>query len=154
MVDRHRRGPGDANPGIGFRSFEEAGVRWAHTIGLLDRGMPELLVSGLDRDTGLAVLRKATQDLIDRSGAVDGDVSDRIADRSVMFRSLPLERAGRFAMEAANRDPAQFHALQVVWPDGDGRFPWAPGCDPEVARAQRVIVDLEPPTAGASPRPF
>lgn len=153
MADR-LSGRSDANSAIGFRSFEDAGARWAHTIGLIDRGMPELLVSGLDRDTGVAVLRKAAQEVLDRSGAVDGEMSDRIADRSVMFRSLPLERAGRYAMEAANRAPSQFHALQVVWPDGEGRFPWAPGCDPEVARAQRVIAELEPPSAGTAPRPF
>lgn len=154
MADRLRREHDNAQRPIGIRSFENEDGRWAHTVGLIDHGMPELMVTGLDRDTGVAVLRKATQDIIDRSGAVDGDVSDRIADRSVMFRALPLERAGRYAMEAANRAPSQFHALQVVWPDGEGHFPWMPGCDPDVARAQAVIADLEPPSAGYAPRPF
>jgi hypothetical protein len=154
MADRLHREDVNSHRSIGFRSFENEGGRWAHTIGLLDHGMPELLVSGLDRETGVAVLRRATQDLIARSGAVDGDVSDRVANRSVIYRSLPVERAGRYAMEAANRDPSQFHALQVVWPDGEGHFPWSPGCDPEVARAQTVIAELAAPSTGHSPRPF
>ena len=134
------------------RSFRERDDNWSHTVGMIDRGLPELLVSGLDQDRGRAILMNAARDVFDRSGVVDGELSNRIADRNVMFRSLPVERAGRYALEAANRDPDQFHALQVVWPDADGLFPWASGCDPEVARSQSIFVELEPPTVSHSPR--
>lgn len=134
------------------RSFRDRDAHWSHTVGMIDRGLPELLVSGLDHDRGRAILLNAARDVFDRSGVVDGDLSDRIADRNVMFRSLPVERAGRYALEAANRDPEQFQALQVVWPDEEGLFPWASGCDPEVARCQSLFVELEPPNDGYAPR--
>lgn len=134
------------------RSFRNRDANWSHTVGMIDRGLPELLVSGLDHDRGRAILMNAARDVFDRSGVVDGELSHRIADRNVMFRSLPVERAGRYALEAANRDPDQFHALQVVWPDEEGLFPWVSGCDPEVARSQSIFVELQPPTDSYSPR--
>lgn len=137
---------------VSVRSFLSGEGLWSHTVGMVDRGLPELLVSGVDRDLGRAILLNAARDVFDRSGVIDGDLSDRVADRSVMFRSLPVERAGRYALEAANRDPAQFQALQVVWPDGEGLFPWVPGCDPEVARSQSIFIELEPPQGSYAPR--
>lgn len=137
---------------VAVRSFKSGEGPWSHTVGMTDRGLPELLVSGVGADLGRAILLNAARDVFDRSGVTDGELSDRIADRSVMFRSLPVERAGRFALEAANRDPAQFQALQVVWPDVEGLFPWVPGCDPDVARSQSLFVELEPPQPAYTPR--
>ncbi|MBX9934014.1 MAG: DUF4262 domain-containing protein [Methylobacterium sp.] len=145
------RSPEKHSPVV-VRSFQNRDELWSHTVGMIDRGLPELLVSGLDQARGRAILMNAAHDVLDRAGVVDGDLSTRIADRNVMFRSLPVERAGLYALEAANRDPQQFHALQVVWPDEEGLFPWSSGCDPEVVRSQSLFVDLEPPSEAYSPR--
>ena len=60
MADRLRREHDNAQRPIGIRSFENEDGRWAHTVGLIDDGMPELMVTGLDRDTGVAVLSADT----------------------------------------------------------------------------------------------
>lgn len=107
---------------------------WAHSIGLWERfGHPELVVFGSD----LSVLGPLLNALGARVRA--GQRLEADTELEGVLQGLPLAvRAvaprwvqtflGNAAWHAGHPD---LPALQVVWPDARGRFPWDPACDPD-----------------------
>lgn len=111
---------------------DERTAGWAHTIGLLERfGHPELLVFGPDLER-IGPLLNAVAARV-RAGA-RLEAGSRLED---VLQGLPLAIRGvaprwiqtflgNAAWHAGRED---LPALQIVWPDPGGRFPWEPGCD-------------------------
>jgi len=96
---------------------------FAYTIGLHDRGLPELLVTGLSPERAARVLN-------DVAGAtVGGRVLDPGAHIAVgagpLLEIVEVEHPDahmNFAMALGGPD---VRALQLVWADDRGRWPWA-----------------------------
>jgi hypothetical protein len=113
---------------------------FAYTVGLSGSrfGHPELLVSGLGRDTAQIVLNdlgervRAGQRL--HAGQRLGDLLEGVDGGAVQVELLRVDDAAdpRAPLTAANRlygHGGPIDALQVVWPDRNHRFPWEPGYD-------------------------
>ena len=113
---------------------------FAYTVGLSGSrfGHPELLVSGLGRDTAQIVLNdlaervRAGQRL--RAGQRFSDLLEGVDGGEVQVELLRVDDAAdpRAPLSAANRlygYGGPIDALQVVWPDRTHRFPWEPGYD-------------------------
>ena len=106
---------------------------FSYTVGLFGFGHPELLIFGLPHDSASSVLNDLCE-RVRRGGPI-------IAGELQTFDNWP-HRLHAFALAdtsevlfAANRfynrppdDPVP--ALQLVWDDRWGRFPWEPGYDP------------------------
>jgi uncharacterized protein DUF4262 len=108
-------------------SWHEPG--WAYTIGLHTHGLPELIVVGgmspADQHCAIDELARRTLDGdVIEPGRVDSDVIDGF---DVTYVEVVDTGTDWFAV--ANRLQSGFRALQVVWPDLDGRFPWEDGYD-------------------------
>jgi Domain of unknown function (DUF4262) len=98
---------------------------YAYTIGLHDRGLPELLVTGMPPPRAARLLNSAAQ------AAVDGRVFTPGAHIAV--GDGPLVEIVEVAQPDAHMNFAvalggpDVRALQLVWCDERGRWPWAAG---------------------------
>lgn len=102
---------------------------------------PELIIFGLD-DEGRKVLRAIVEDI--RSGRSFADPSAYegvLAEGLIATRPVhpsQHERYLGYAMGYCREQGriGELEAVQVFWPDQAGRFPFDPGCDDAVYRAQ------------------
>lgn len=104
---------------------------FSYTVGLTARGWDELLITGLPADVADMFIRNAVAEQELRGSFQSGDRTDVLTEsRSVVFVRVE-DRGG---LTAAERMLGDFEALQIVWPDSNGNFPWDIGCrnPPEV----------------------
>lgn len=113
---------------------------YAHTVGLAHRsGHPELLVSGQPVDLAAAVLDDvAHRVVVEGRRLAPGDV----VEGALAWHPLVVDEVTPSAASQTLRLASWFHrrparALQLVWPDAQGLFPWQPGA--------HDTTDLQPP---------
>jgi hypothetical protein len=113
---------------------ESARRQVAFTIGLHDRGLPELLVTGLaPRQAGWLLNTFAKRALMGRRPAPGDRVSLPAGTRVELVRvEHPNAHLG-MAVKGS-----EVGTVQLVWADDRGRWPWAPGFDDGV-RLQPVL---------------
>jgi hypothetical protein len=123
---------------------DEQGPQYAFSVGLFaNYGHAEIVIFGLRSDTALTVIN----DIRDRAASghkfAAGDVCDDILEgHKVCFCEVPLPAYDCYLGTAIwfyAKSPRPFPCLQMVWPDRYGRFPWDPGCVPEVKADQPLL---------------
>jgi hypothetical protein len=104
-----------------FPTEENPGDRFTYTVGL----DPELIVVGIHADAAHSVLSRAA-DLIK-----DGEKFEPGTEREDVLHEYPValrpvaDHFRRDYMRAAEVLRGEdFQAVQLVWPDKEGRFPW------------------------------
>ena len=113
-----------ARYGYALQYVEHATRPFAYTIGLHARGLPEFLVTGLQPQHAARLLRMSIAHLAEAE--------------PVPGRRYPLPGSARVEIVAVDNPFAHMgfaitlegwgiSALQVVWADRRGRWPWAPG---------------------------
>lgn len=111
--------------------FDPDGERpwWYYTVGLTARGHPEFTLSGPEPRVGQPILNDLAGRVANEGRTYqDGDV---VTDLVVGY-NVALMRVARFKefplsmVEAIYPDRA-VHALQLVLPDREGRYPWDSG---------------------------
>jgi hypothetical protein len=118
---------------------------WTYTVGLVDRGQPELMLFGLYMESAhhginalAAEMQAGRQVANDEPFMLDG-VGVKVVDVPPQWLMLDRDRMGMwFNHYGGPPDPA---VRQLVWPDQDGLFPDDPSCDPRVRRAQPILRD-------------
>ena len=111
--------------GWAVQFVEDDRVPFAYTVGLTGRGLPELLVTGLPPQRAARLLNRVAQT------AVGGDPPTAGAQFTV--RAGPLVEVVEVEHPDAHMDCAvafygsKLRALQLVWADARGRWPWARG---------------------------
>ena len=161
------RNDGDGNDREGvsyvhvFPTRDDEGYCFTYSVGLQARGLPEIVVYGLDARTSQGVLEQAVVAMGPRLGTVatrepvDGVLVGypvALGDAEVTSRGseghyVPLAR------HASGGDSVTVR--QVFFPDAEGRFPWDPDCSPNIAATQDVAnsVGRGPVPTGPSPAP-
>jgi hypothetical protein len=96
---------------------------FGYTVGLHDCGLPELLITGVSAERAGRLLNTVAKDMMGGTVLSPG--------QKIAIRSGPLVEI----VEVANPDAhmkwavafggAEVRALQLVWADGRGRWPWA-----------------------------
>lgn len=121
---------------------DERTAGWAHTIGLLERfDHPELIVFGPDLErigplvNAVAARVRAGTRLEPGTGLGDVLRGLPLAVRRVAERWIQPFLGNAAWHYRSLRVPA----LQIVWPDPDGRFPWDPACDPAWREEQPLL---------------
>jgi hypothetical protein len=135
---------------------DDEGPGFAYTVGLYHSfGHPELIVVGLAPDVGHAVLNIAGESIRRGTRYAHGTQSDGLLDDyACSFRTMP-EAQYRYYLGWALwfYDGTPFPALQMVWPDQHGRWPWDANVDPEIRERQPVIENQgDPPWTGGATR--
>jgi hypothetical protein len=102
---------------------------FSYTVGLTNLQHPELIITGLPADDAQVILSNAAQLVLDGRYLIAGDRLDGIIAGYPVVIAGPAATAGtEYKMRIALRVFAQVAwALQVVYPDADGRFPWDAG---------------------------
>jgi len=123
---------------------DAAGPAHAFSIGLHEKhDHPEIVVVGPDLDVMHRLVNALGEDVRDgrrfRPGAsYEGIVSGL----GCHFRAVhPANYADFLGYAGWYYQGAAFPALQCVWPDPDGRFPWDPGFPAPLARHQPDLAE-------------
>lgn len=98
----------------------------AHTVGLTECGLPELVVTGLPESAGAALLNAAVARAL-RDEVRPGQVLRLPA--APVLAVIEVEQAAERLPVATALYLDAVRALQLVWPDGCGRYPWEPSAE-------------------------
>lgn len=123
---------------------EEPGTpRFAFTVGLYYRyAHPEILVMGLKQPTAHSLLHAMVARI---QGGEKFEAGTLVTDISSFPLALVPVHAGHFGEYLGygiwfyRSLKAPFPALQLVWPDRSGLFPWQSGYDVRFNELQRVL---------------
>jgi uncharacterized protein DUF4262 len=107
---------------------------------------PEVVVLALPRDELVAAVDRIAERVRDGERFQHGDVLDGIAGgRGAAFRTIPPRLYPAWLGYALwYHDGARFPALQCVWSDAEGRFPWDPWYPRDARQTQPVLFEPEP----------
>jgi hypothetical protein len=102
---------------------------FAYTVGLFGLGYPELVVFGMDPGDSAGVLNDVGGRVRDGERVIPGELLS-FTNWPHRLHVLPLVNPAE-VLFAANRfyrrpDHDPVPALQLVWDDREGRFPWEP----------------------------
>ncbi|MBJ7339836.1 DUF4262 domain-containing protein [Mycolicibacterium sp.] len=109
---------------------------FAYTIGLHDHGLPELLVTGLPPKRALWLLNTFAKRALAGGRSTPGDQVSLPA--GTRLELVEVEHPDAHMGIAVAIDGPGLTAVQLVWADGRGRWPWAPGFD-DGRRCQPVL---------------
>ena len=116
--------------GHAVQATRERGTTVTYTVGLAARGRPELVVTGKPPDAAHDLLQAV---LAGEELPAPGRRCDLLVGTAVW--ALPVRRPAELAV-AARLAPG-LTALQLVWADALGRWPWETDASP-----QRLLCDL------------
>lgn len=144
--------------------------RYCYTVGLVEKGLPDLIVVGLDVRIAMAagdelITRAMANAVVARSVPTVGgfkpfelnsDLLDVFKGTRAMLVDVPRAEAAKRSFFAHDYAAAKGKApdlIQLVWPDRNGRLPFEDGADPRIIEAQPVLKYLAPadPTPTDSP---
>ncbi|RJQ82832.1 DUF4262 domain-containing protein [Pseudonocardiaceae bacterium YIM PH 21723] len=100
----------------------------AYTVGLTDRGLPELMATGLTDESAHQVLNKVAQHMLDRGKPENG--TQAWSGETLLYEIVYVTEAWFHLEVARRRYGERLRAVQVVYPDDRGRTPWEPGHRP------------------------
>lgn len=123
---------GWAVQGVGAGDGEPA---FAYTVGLVDQGRPELVMFGLPMN----VMHVLLNDLAASDLPAPGSLVHEVANMPLRLDVVDPARSSEFLTVAAAHARGTVDAVQVVWPDREGRFPGDPGFDVELGKAQPLL---------------
>jgi hypothetical protein len=131
IIARHGLAVIHRAPGVGVPAR-------SYTVGLAALHLPELIVYGLDKSIAEYVLNNIATRLRSGADVVDkARLEDVLEFYPVMVRELSLAAAtpemGAARMFTKGKP---WRALQVFWPDAEGRFPGERNCDRSCASSQ------------------
>lgn len=99
---------------------------FAYTVGLHDRGLPELLITGLNPQISARVLNSIAHQMVDDGEVLEPAMHIDYQDR-FLIEVVEVEHPDvhlKFAVRICGPD---VRALQLVWADDRERLPWDPG---------------------------
>jgi uncharacterized protein DUF4262 len=101
-------------------------------------GHPEFIVLGLNPSLAHVLLDGLCRRVAAGERFADGEADDKVLEGyPVRFKALPPD--GTPLNWARNYyGVEELPALQIVWPDKEGRFPGEEGCEPQYVTAQEI----------------
>lgn len=120
----------------------ENSPRFTYTVGLAGKGLPELIIFGLDQTSARPVLNDLARRLVEGLALSTGDRLVKIATMHLVAVELSdndVQENLRLAAVFADH----FTAFQMVWPDQNGKFPWESGYDSKWLAIQPVKRQLQ-----------
>lgn len=107
-----------------FPTTDAPGVPFAYTVGLTAQRLPELVIYGLAPAAAHPILNIAATRMRDEGPLTPGEPVSRVIDG---FDVAVREVSDPTDLAMARRFYGAVQALQLVWPDAHGRFPWHTG---------------------------
>jgi hypothetical protein len=98
---------------------------YAYTIGLHDRGLPELLVTGLSQEEAAGLLNDVAGAAV--GGRIFKPGTHIAVGAGPLLEIVEVDHPDAHLNFAVALGGPHLRALQLVWADGRGRWPWAAG---------------------------
>lgn len=99
-------------------------AEFSYTIGLTEHGLPELIVTGVQQDPATTLLGVWAEYLLDESVVLPGEV---LESGPWLAQAVEVERPQDHLLMACRLYGDAVRALQLVWADEAGRWPWDRG---------------------------
>lgn len=110
---------------------------YTYSLGFTQKGLPELVVFGIDPETVRSVLGEIFREV--QAGRPYRKGLYQAEGFPMPFHLLPVpDDKARVLLRIAHSMFPGFQALQLVVPDERGCFPWDQGCDPAYIAAQPI----------------
>jgi hypothetical protein len=116
---------------------------FAYTIGLHERGLPELLVTGMPPERANLVLNTVAQYLLKGGRPVPGE--RMLIGGELLLDFVQVQHPIAHLKFAVSIYGAELRALQVVWPDDQGHGPWCAEFSNSGVRQPVFGIRVEPP---------
>jgi len=130
---------------------DEEGPGFAYSIGLTrSLGHPEILVVGLPRDTMHSLINLVGEEVRQGGAFKAGATYEQLLEGyHATFRAIPKDQYRNYLGFARwFYDGDDFPALQLIYPDREGRWPWDPQASAGFRAQQPVLADEgDPPWA-------
>lgn len=132
-----------------------------YTVGLVSKGLPDIIIVGFDIHTSLVVgndliARALANDMVAQTvptvaGFKPFDLNKELLDvfrgtRAMLVEVPPAEAVKRslFAHDYAAAVSKAPNLIQLVWPDRNGCFPFEEGASPGFVDAQPILAHISP----------
>ena len=114
---------------------------FTYTVGLWRMAdHPELIITGLPAETAKWVLDRAVQEIREGRAISPGTtVPGLIGEYPAAAREVDAARLSELAFAADLYRGIVFRAVQVIWPDRTGKFPWDRGSPSDYRQAQPLL---------------
>jgi hypothetical protein len=123
--------------------FVQDRTPFAYTIGLHERGLPELLVTGMPRERANLVLNTVAEYLLDGGKPVPGE--RMLIGGELLLDFVQVQHPVAHLKFAFSFYGPDLRALQLVWPDDQGHRPWCAEFSNGGVRQPVFGVRVEPP---------
>lgn len=105
---------------------DETGPPLTYSTGLVEFDRPELLIYGLDPELAIPLLNRAAELAIADAGLLGHPYLDGVLRPPYRMATLPAVHTDDLAVTRVLYGP-DFRAVQLIWPDAQGRYPWDRG---------------------------
>ncbi|WP_006242414.1 DUF4262 domain-containing protein [Mycolicibacterium tusciae] len=95
---------------------------YAYTIGLQEMGLPELLATGVTTERALALFDLFVPDVIQDGAPAPGD--QIVLAEGAVFEAVEVDHPDAHMDLGVKLFGPKLRAVQLVWTDGFGRWPW------------------------------
>jgi Domain of unknown function (DUF4262) len=116
---------------------------FAYTIGLHERGLPELLVTGMPPERANLVLNTVANYLVNGGRPVPGE--RMLIGGELLLDFVQVQHPIAHLKFAYSIYGPDLRALQVVWPDNHGHLPWCTEFSNGGVRQPVFGVRVDPP---------
>lgn len=123
---------------------DELGPPFAYTTGLTEFSRPELVIYGLEPEQACGILNRTAELLIGDEHLFDASRLTGILRSPYQLTSLPALDTDELTVTRLLYGP-NVPAVQLIWPDTRGRFPWEAGYS--VAREAQPLSGIPHPDA-------
>ena len=116
---------------------------FSYTVGLYHTfEHPEVLLYGLPREGAHRILNDLADNLRTGQRYIAGETySDLLKGYRCTFRTIPVGQYLHLGWAVWFNEGPEFPAVQLVYPDRDGRWPWQDGVTDDFRRHQVVLAD-------------
>ena len=113
---------------------------YSYSVGLVDKGLPEIIVFGVGGEEGPKIIGDCARALLERGLLnVNEPLDGLIDDFKAVLRDLTSAEMQQYLKAAWARSGGTMDALQLVWPDPSGKFPWEAGFERKFLTYQPLL---------------
>jgi len=121
------------------------GPHFSYSIGLHDKGVPELIIMGLPMQVAGPLINAVAVSLLEakeKGESYNTTFTHPAWPMPFALFEVPAHKASDYATMAHNRSNGQAKYIQIVWPDKQNRFPWHPDAEQSYRDAQLMLGHL------------
>jgi hypothetical protein len=119
---------------------DEFGPPFTYSVGLTERGMPEIVILGLPPKMAMGLINDTVHMWTEEGvSAFNVPVQGILKGMPVMYLEVEPEKESWYFSATRRFYGDRVKPVQMIWPDEDGRFPWQEGFNPKFLPHQPLL---------------